>query len=119
MRFRRALWVVCVGVLLAALPAPAHHSFRAQYDENQPVTLSGTVTKVTWGNPHVLIYLDVKGEDGKTANWELELGSPNVLMIQGWKLDSLKPGDQITVNGYRARDGSNLANARKVTLDAR
>jgi hypothetical protein len=116
---RRTVWVVLAGLLLAATPVLAHHSFRAQYDENQPVTLTGTVTKVTWKNPHVLLNLDVKDGTGKVTNWELELGSPNGLMSQGWKVDSLRPGAQVTVTGSRARDGSNLANIRKIVLAAR
>jgi hypothetical protein len=116
MRTKRVLWVVVVGLLLAALPALAHHSFKAQYDESQMITVSGTVTKVNWRNPHVLVFVDVKDDAGKVANWEMELASPNGLMRQGWKLDSLKQGDQVTVSGFRARDGSNAANARKVIL---
>lgn len=108
-----------VAALLLALPAAAHHSFKAQYDENQPVTLHGTVTKLTWVNPHVHLFVDVADENGKSGNWEFELASPNGLLSQHWKVDSLKPGDQVTVSGYRARDGSNLARATKVTVDAR
>lgn len=104
---------------LAALPLLAHHSFQAQYDEAMPVTLMGTVTKVVWKNPHVQVNLDVKEADGAVTNWLLELNSPNALMSQGWKVDSIKQGDQITIAGFRARDGSNVASARKVTLAAR
>lgn len=105
------------GLLLAALPVLAHHSFKAQYDESQPVTLKGTVTKITWNNPHVRMSLDVKDDQGKVVSWELELASPNGLISQGWKVDSIKPGDQVSVSGFRARDGSNMANIRKVVLD--
>jgi Family of unknown function (DUF6152) len=118
MRTKRFVLLVTAGLLLAALPVVAHHSFKAEYDETRPVTLKGTVTKITWDNPHVLMYLDVKDESGKVAKWKLELASPNGLMSQGWKVDSLKPGDQVSVDGFRARDGSNLANIRKVTLEA-
>lgn len=108
---------------LAALPGTtpllAHHSFQAQYDESMPVTLMGTVTKVIWKNPHVQVNLDVKDADGSVKNWLLELNSPNALMSQGWKVDSIKQGDQITATGFRARDGSNYASARKVTLASR
>ena len=108
------------GLLMAgALPLLAHHSFQAQYDEAMPVTLMGTVTKVVWKNPHVQVNLDVKDADGDVKNWLLELNSPNALMSQGWKVDSIKQGDQITVTGFRAKDGSNIASARKVTLAAR
>ena len=94
----------------------AHHSFTAEYDAAKPVTLSGTVTKVEWMNPHARFYIDVKDDSGTVTNWELELGSPNALMRLGWTRNSLKPGDGVTVEGSLAKDGSKLANARKVTL---
>ena len=115
---KRVGWMATAGLLLAAMPVFAHHSFAAQYDETTLITLTGKVTKMTWKNPHVALNLDVKGDDGQVANWQLEMGSPNGLMQQGWKLDSLKPGDQVTVSGFRARDGSRLVNARKVTIGA-
>ncbi len=115
---KRVGWMATAGLLLAAMPVFAHHSFAAQYDETNLITLTGKVTKMTWKNPHVVLNLDVKGDDGQVANWQLEMGSPNGLMQQGWKLDSLKPGDQVTVSGYRARDGSKLVNARKVIIGA-
>jgi hypothetical protein len=119
MRTKRPVLLATFSLLVAALPVLAHHSFKAQYDESQPITLKGRVTKIDWNNPHVLMYLDVKDDQGKVANWELELASPNGLMSQGWKVDSLKPGEQVSVNGFRARDGSNMANIRKVILDPR
>jgi hypothetical protein len=118
MHTKRVVLFTTLGLLLAALPALAHHSFKVQYDESQPITLKGSITKIIWNNPHVLIYLDVRDDQSKVANWELELASPNGLMSQGWKVDSLRPGDQVSVNGFRARDGSNMANIRKVKLDA-
>ena len=119
MRSRRAVWIAGVAAsLLTAVPGFGHHSFDAQYDKNQTIMLSGTVTKVTWTNPHVLVFLDVK-DGATTVNWELELASPNGLMSQGWKVDSLKPGSHISISGYPARDGSRLANARKVVLASR
>lgn len=116
MKAKRAVVIVGVSFLLAAMPALGHHSFKVQYDENQPITLNGTVTKVTWKNPHVLVSIDVKDGSGNATNWELELASPNGLLSQGWKVDSLKQGDQVTANGYPARDGSHLANIRKVSF---
>jgi|SRR5665213_802037 len=118
MRTKRLVLLATAGLLLAALPALAHHSFKAEYDESKPITLKGAITKITWNNPHVLMYLDVKDDNGRVANWQLELASPNGLLSQGWKVDSLKPGDQVSATGFRARDGSNMANIRKVTLEA-
>jgi hypothetical protein len=102
--------------LVAAAPALAHHSFSGEYDSAKPVTLTGKVTKVEWTNPHARFYIDVKGDDGKTTNWNLELASPNVLKRQGWASTSLKEGDTVTVEGSLARSGANMANARVVTL---
>lgn len=101
---------------LAAVPAIAHHSFAAEYDAAKPITLTGTVTKVEWMNPHARFYIDVKDESGKMTNWELELGSPNGLMRRGWTRRSMKEGDVVTVQGSLAKDGSSLANARTVKL---
>lgn len=104
------------GLLLAASPTLAHHSFMAEYDESRLITLSGTVTKVYWKNPHVTFDLDVKDGSGKATSWELELGSPNALLSQGWKVDSLKQGTRVAVTGFGARNGSHLANAIRVVL---
>jgi hypothetical protein len=104
------------ALLLGGLPALAHHSFAAQYDRNKQVKLTGAVTKVEWMNPHARFYIDVKDESGKAVNWELELGSPNGLTRAGWTRNSLKVGDTVTVEGYLAKDGTNLANAAKVTF---
>ena len=116
MRATKAILVTGFAVLLVALPLPGHHSFKAQYDEKRPIELNGTVTRVDWHNPHVRFFIDVKDESGKVTNWEFELGSPNGLMRRGWTRNSLKPGDPVTIEGYLAKDGSKLANARNVTL---
>ncbi len=110
------LCAMAFGLGLAAMPALAHHSFAAEYDNKKPVDLTGTVTKVEWMNPHARFYLDVKDDSGKVTNWEFELGSPNGLMRQGWTRNSMKIGDTVNVQGSLAKDGSNLANARTVKL---
>jgi len=119
MSIHRGFGIATAGLLLAAMPILAHHSFQAEYDENKLVTVNGKVTKVTWSNPHVMLKMDVRDDTGKVANWEMELASPNGLLRQGWKVDSLKPGDEVSVSGYAARDGSHLVNARRVTLGAK
>lgn len=101
---------------MMGLPALAHHSFDAEYSRNDQREFSGVVTKVEWMNPHARFYVDVAGQNGTVVNWEFELGSPNGLMRQGWKRESLKKGDEISVLGNLAKDGSHLANARNVTL---
>ena len=111
-----AVVVAGLGLLLCTVPMLAHHSFAAEYDSSKPITLTGTVTKVEWMNPHARFYIDVKAEKGEMNNWELELGSPNGLMRQGWTRNSLKKGDQVTISGSLAKDGSKLANARTVKL---
>jgi hypothetical protein len=113
---KAALLSLCAGLLA---PALAHHSFPAQYDAAKAVTLTGKVTKVEWTNPHIFIYIDVPNEaTGQLVNWALEMGGPNALLRLGWKRDSLKPDDLITVEGSLARDGSPLANAKSITMVA-
>ena len=108
----------CLAALcvLLSLPLLAHHSFAAEYDADKPVTLAGTVVKWELINPHGWITLDAKGADGAVARWMIETGNPNALIRAGWRKDSLKPGDMVTVDALRAKDGSNTANGRSVTL---
>ena len=116
MKTRLSLIVAAVLIVAAAVPVFAHHSFAAEYDSSKPTTLTGSVTKLEWINPHARIYIDVKGSDGKVTNWEIELGAPAMLIRNGWTKNSLKAGETITVTGSLAKDGSNLANARSVTM---
>jgi len=102
--------------LLAVVPVLAHHSFSAEFDGTKPIHLKGVVTKIEWANPHVYFHIDVKDENGTVVNWGCETNGPGGLLRQGWERDSLKVGDQVTVNGYRAKDGSRLADARHITL---
>ena len=105
------------GLLMAAVPVLAHHSFAAEYDRNKPIKFTGKVTKVEWMNPHIYFYVDVKDEaTGKVINYACEGGAPNGLYRNGWRKDSLKAGDTVTVDGWKAKDGSNTVNAGNVAL---
>jgi hypothetical protein len=104
-----------LALLVPAAPARAHHSFAAEYDAAKPVTLKGVVSKIEWTNPHARFYIEVKDETG-TFTWNLELASPNVLTRNGWTRRTLNIGDEITVQGSLAKDGSKMANARSVVL---
>ena len=94
----------------------SHHSFSAEYDEKKLVTVSGVVAKFEWVNPHALLYVEGRDAEGKAGSWKFEMGAPGGLQSRGWKRTDLKEGDQITVDGYAAKDRSNLANARMVRL---
>src|SRR3954463_2889213 len=101
---------------LAVRPALAHHAFAAEFDSTKPVKLRGTVTKMEWINPHAWIHIDVKEPDGKITQWMVEAGTPNTLYRRGFTKDSLAPGSVIVVQGFQAKNGSNHANGRDVTL---
>ena len=103
-------------LLSLSAPAFAHHGFVVEFDKDNPLTITGTVTKMEFMNPHIYFYLDVKGKDGKVVNWAFEGGPPNVIYRQGWRKDTLKPGDVVTVKGFRAKDGSHLAACSTVKL---
>jgi uncharacterized protein DUF6152 len=109
--------LIAVGLLVGGKAVLAHHSFAAEFDVNKPITLKGIVTKVEWTNPHAWIHINVKDEaTGKVTNWGAEMGPPHGLQRQGWRRDTLKIGEEVTIAGSRARDGSNRMNARQVTL---
>ena len=116
MHAQPALVLAGAGLLACAMPALAHHSFAAEYDVDKPIELKGVVTRIEWMNPHARFYIDVKDDAGQLTNWNLELASPNVLVRNGWKRNSLQVGDQVSVSGSQAKDGSRMANARTVVL---
>lgn len=110
----RSLAAIAALVVMAAAPALGHHAFSAEFDAKNPVKLVGTVTKTEWINPHSWIHMEVKGTDGKVTAWMIELGAPNALIRRGFTKNSLPIGTTITVEGYKAKDGTNRANGRNV-----
>ena len=116
MRTKLYAVLICIGLVLAAAPAWAHHAFAAEFDQNKAIKLKGTVTKWEVVNPHSWIHIDVKGDDGKVTPWMIEGGSPNNLYRLGFTKDSLPPGAEIIIDGYQAKDGSNRAVGKNVTF---
>jgi sarcosine oxidase gamma subunit len=117
MQMKTLVSLAAAGVLIAVLPAAAHHAFSAEFDAERPVALKGTVTQMHWINPHSWIHIDVVNADGEVEAWEVEGGAPNAILRRGFTADSLKPGTVILVEGYQARDGTNKANGRDITFE--
>jgi hypothetical protein len=111
---KQMLALLIAGTFAAPIPVLAHHSFAAEFDAAKPVTVQGAVEKVEWTNPHIWVYVDAKDASGKIERWQCEGGSPNTLARQGWSRDTLKPGDQVVIEGFRAKNGSNTCNSRTV-----
>src|SRR5580704_15069969 len=111
-----AVVAASAGLLVSAAPLLAHHSFAAEYDANKKIELKGVVTKFEWTNPHAHIYLDVTDAAGKVANWNLELASPNMMVRNGWRRTSVKPGDMAVVVAAQAKDGTNTGSVQTITL---
>jgi hypothetical protein len=116
MRKTLAVWLSAIGLLCSAGTVAAHHGFAAEYDTSKTLKLTGTITKFEWTNPHAWFYIDVKNDDGTVTNWAFEMSSPNVLYRKGWTRTSLKPGDAVTIEAFRARDGSHNGNAQAITM---
>jgi hypothetical protein len=116
MHVRRSIGIAVLGLLAAAVPAPAHHAFAAEFDVEKPITLRGTVTVMEWVNPHSWIHIDVKGPDGTPVNWMVEGGSPNSLLRLGFTKNAVLPGMAIVVEGYQAKDGSTKGVGRSLTF---
>ena len=114
MRFKRAVLIAGVSLLFAPTAVLAHHGLDAQFDTKKTITLTGAVTKIDWSNPHVRLYIDVKNQN-QAVTWEVDMGPPNLQVMNGWKIDSYRRGDLVRVEAYPARDGSNVGYGTKVT----
>lgn len=108
--------LMTIAVLASGLSVAAHHSFSAQYDRDKPIILKGAITKMEWANPHIYFYIDVAETGGATAHWAIEGGAPNTLYRAGWRRDSARVGDLVTVDGFLARDGTKLVNMQTAVL---
>ena len=114
MRSRRAVLIAGVILLFVPTAVRAHHVLAAQFDTKKTITLTGAVTKIDWSNPHVRLYIEVKNESD-TVTWEVDMGSPNIQMMNGWKIDTYRRGDLVRVQAYPARNGSNVGYGKNVT----
>jgi hypothetical protein len=115
MRSKLVLLIAAVSFLLLPAAAFAHHALGAQFDTQRTIALTGAVKKMDWSNPHVRLYIEIK-DDSNTVTWEVDMGSPNMQLMAGWKIDTYKRGDLVTVNAYPARNGSNVAYGKTVKL---
>ena len=111
-----AALLMTIAVLFAGVSIAAHHSFAAQYDRDKPITLKGDIVRIEWANPHIYFYIDVADATGAKAHWSIEGGAPSTLYRAGWRKDSAKAGDVVTVEGFLARDGSKLVNMQRALL---
>jgi hypothetical protein len=116
MSVKPSLMIAGIGLLLATVPAVAHHAFDAEFDVKKPIKVQGTVTKVEWVNPHVWVFLDVKGPDGTVVNWAFEGGAPNAMFRRGVKKSSVPPGMVIVIEGYQAKSGKPVASGKDITF---
>lgn len=115
-RMRMVGLLAGVAGLAAGVPLSAHHAFTAEFDASKPVTLRGVVTKMEWVNPHSWIHIDVKKPDGTKESWSVEGGAPNAMFRRGWNKNSIPVGTEVVIEGYRAKNGKNIANGRDVLL---
>jgi hypothetical protein len=116
MRGSIAALLTAFALLVSGLSVSAHHSFAAQYDRDKPITLKGDITKIEWANPHIYFYMDVADASGATVHWSIEGGAPSTLYRAGWRKDSAKVGEVVTVSGFLAKDGSKLVNMQSAVL---
>jgi hypothetical protein len=118
MRARLSVASGCLGILIGVTPLVAHHSFAAEFDEHKPITLKGTLTRMDWVNPHGWLYMDIKEANGTVVNWGIEAGAPNALLRRGLRKTDFQPGLALVVTGFRAKNGTPMANGRTVTFFA-
>jgi hypothetical protein len=116
MNLKRTIAMAGLGVMCCTASIAAHHAFSAEFDQDKPVVLEGSVTKAEWTNPHAWIYIDVKGPGDKVANWAIEMGPPSALLRRGWKKSSMQFGAVIKVEGFAAKNGKEFANATNITM---